>query len=182
MTTNNHSLFINNTQTLSTRVDPPAQQMLSLGRHNGWGFHILGYADLPEKPVRLEKWLIVPAHEDSSPIPVRTLERIQTIFAAGLRPQGFVVVHEAPMSLSAPQRVQQSFEWPAPAAPQPGAPTRLSSLTGLAEGLAAMLGVITTTIFPMLFLGLLALDPIVVAVMDDGCWIEIDRWLEHPLA
>ena len=31
-------------------------------------------------------------------------------------------------------------------------------------------------IFPMLFIGLLALDPIVVAVMDDASWIEIDRW------
>ncbi|BBB48043.1 hypothetical protein [Pelolinea submarina] len=179
---NTRSLFIKNTQTLSTRVDPPAQQILSLGRHNGWGFHILGYADLPEKPVRLEKWLIVPAHEDNSPIPGRTLERIQTIFAAGLRPRGFVVVHEAPMSLPAPQQAQQSFGWSAPAAPQPNAPSGLSSLTSLAEGLAAMLGVITTTIFPMLFLGLLALDPIVVAVMEDGCWVEIDRWLERPLA
>jgi ABC-type microcin C transport system permease subunit YejE len=145
---------------------------------------VLGYADLPEKPVRLEKWLIVPAHLDSSPIPTRTMQRIQSIYAAGLRPRGFVVVHEAPMALTAPRQGQPILGLPARAvqqlvAPKPlqaAMPTGSSSLSGLVKGLGTVLSSLVMVVFPMLFLGLLALDPIVVAVMDDGCWIEIDRW------
>ena len=38
----------------------------------------------------------LPAQLDSTHIPARALERVQAIYAVGLRPQGFVVVHEAP--------------------------------------------------------------------------------------
>jgi hypothetical protein len=183
MAANYHSLSTKNS-TNPSLVNRPTQQMLSLGRRNGWGFHILGYADLPEKPVHLEKWLIIPAQEDNSPIPKRTMERIQTIFAGGLRPQGFVVVHEAPRTLAEGKQPHMSLCLPASKTQQTvsqtpvesASPSGSSSLSNLMEGLGSMLSVFATTIFPMLFFGLLALDPIVVAVMDDGCWIEIDRW------
>ena len=184
MNTKNHSLLINNSQNLSNQMNPPTQKMLSLGRRSGWGFHVLGYADFPEKPVRLEKWLITPAHLDSSPIPKRTMERIRGVYASGLRPHGFVVVHEAPMALDTPKLGKPLF-LPAstikvetvPKVNPAVTPAPISSsLEGLAQGLAGVLSVFATMIFPMLFFGLLALDPIVVAVMEDGCWIEIDRW------
>src|SRR5687767_14072640 len=85
---------------LAPLVSPETQQLVSLGRARGWDFTVLGQAPLPTQPVRLSKWLIVPAEQDTSPIPARALERVQAIYAAGLRPKGFVLVHEAPMALS----------------------------------------------------------------------------------
>ena len=40
---------------------------------------------------------------------------------------------------------------------------------------SALFGTILTVI-GALFMGIAMIDPIVVAVMEDGCWVEIDRW------
>ena len=61
MQSNNRSLTTLKPNPLSTQPS----QMLSLGRRNGWGFQHLGYAELPERPVRLQDWLIVPASQDT---------------------------------------------------------------------------------------------------------------------
>ena len=103
MQSNNRSLTTLKPNPLSTQ----SGQMVSLGRRNGWGFQHLGYAELPERPVRLQDWLLVPANQDSTPVPPRTLERIKAIYLAGFRPKGFVVVHEAHKSFK-PPRPEQS--------------------------------------------------------------------------
>jgi len=79
---------------------------MELSRTRGWDWPVLGQAPLPSEPVRVGKWLLVPAQDDSSTIPARTLTRIQAIYAAGLRPRGFVLVHEAPLELTAPAGTQ----------------------------------------------------------------------------
>jgi len=177
MQSNNRSLTTLKPNPLSTQ----SAQMLSLGRRNGWGFQHLGYAELPERPVRLQGWLIVPANQDSTPVPPRTLERIKTIYHAGFRPKGFVVVHEAPKTFQAPRPEQSTTRLlSAPAVPisvsNTGSTSNVSNPSGVADGLGSIISAFATMIFPMLSIGLLALDPIVVAVMDDGSWIEIDRW------
>jgi hypothetical protein len=178
MISNNRSISNTKTGTLDNPASFQTQKVMSLGRDNGWGFNVLGKADLPDRPIHLEKWLIIPAQEDRTPVPKRTLERIRAIYAAGLNPKGFVVVHEAPRYLSAPQqenshetgtRVQYKTE-------KYDNPTGSTTLTNLVTGFAALLGVMATLVFPVMLLGLVALDPIVIAVMDDGCWVEIDRW------
>jgi hypothetical protein len=177
MQSNNRSLTTLKPNPLSTQ----SGQMLSLGRRNGWGFQHLGYAELPERPVRLQDWLLVPANQDSTPVPPRTLERIKSIYAAGYKPRGFVVVHEAPKAFQAPRPEQSATRMlPMPAVSQVisnSAPAfNASNPSGIADGLASIISAFASMIFPMLFIGLLALDPIVVAVMEDGSWIEIDRW------
>jgi hypothetical protein len=178
MTANDRSVSSPARTTLAEKTSWQTRQVLTLGRKNSWNFRVLGKAELPDRPVRLQNWLIVPAQDDSSPIPKRTMERIQAIFAAGLNPKGFVVVHEAPMALGAPMEKQSTqTEYSASAKPsQPTRTTGSSSVTSLLAGLGAVLTAIVTVIFPMLFFGLLALDPIVIAVMEDGSWVEIDRW------
>lgn len=170
MITNNRLISTSNVGTVDELASLQTQQMLNLGRHNGWGFTVLGKADLPDRPIHLEKWLIVPAYEDKTPVPKRTLERIQTIYTAGLRPQGFVVVHEAPRLLSVPAN-----QAPNPT-DQTGDPLGSSSLYSLAAGLGTVLGIMAKLVFAVTLVGLVALDPIVIAVMDDGSWVEIDRW------
>ncbi len=162
------------------------KQLMSLGDHHGWDFRLLGKAPLPDKPTRLGDWLLVPAQEDTSPIPARSIERIQAIFAAGIRPQGFVLVHEAPMLLppsTTDQRTRQITT--APTFPQQLLPegfedlirATIPVLTTLATIATSILAVTATSIIPAtLMVGALLLDPILVAVTEDGHWIEIDRW------
>jgi hypothetical protein len=88
------------TQQGSFELSGETRQFIALGRQYHWGFRILGQAPIPEEPVWLGDWLLVPAQINSSTIPERTLERIDTIFASGIRPQGFVMVHEAPKVLT----------------------------------------------------------------------------------
>ena len=177
MQTNNRSLTILKPNPLSTQ----SGQILGLGRRNGWGFQHLGYAELPDRPVRLQDWLIVPANQDATPVPPRTLERIKTIYHAGFRPKGFVVVHEAPKTFQAP-RPEQSTRRMLPTStisqsvPNADSPSSASNPGAVADSFGSFFSILTTMLFPMLFIGLLALDPIVVAVMEDNSWIEIDRW------
>lgn len=147
-----------------------AQQLLALGDFMGWRTQLIGEAPMLTEPVRLRDWLLVPAHEDSVRLPARTLRRIQTIYSQGLRPQGFVVVHEAPMQLPAPEadadkQHDKEIEW--------------KGIGKTAGTIVKVLGVLALSSF-LLPLGLVAgvvlLDPILIAVTEDGYWIEIDRW------
>jgi len=145
-----------------------AQQFLSLGDQLGWHTEVLGKAPMLVEPVRLQDWLLVPAHEDTTELPRRTIKRIQTIYMQGLRPQGFVVVHEAPMQLAAPEPATQknrTLEWEG-GGKVIGAIFKILGVVALG-GMLLPLGLLA---------GLVMLDPILVAVTQDGYWIEIDRW------
>jgi len=161
-----NQLFLKNPGDLTTRSQ--AQQLLALGDRMGWHTQVIGRAPMLKEAVRLQDWMLVPAHEDTTAIPARTMRRIHTLFSQGLRPQGFVVVHEAPMQLTAPKPIIEEkppVEW---------------------EGFGKAVGVIAKVMGVMLLgsmllpfgllAGLVMLDPILVAVTEDGYWIEIDRW------
>jgi hypothetical protein len=168
---------------------PQAQALLDLGKCNGWDSFMLGQAPLPNSPVRLGKWLLAPAEADSSHIPARTLARVQAIYSAGLRPKGFVIVHEAPLELSAPKEQATSSALRLH-------PLLASALIGLGRGVVAVapgvlkavattaavalaaVGAATLVAIPLtLLVGAAVLDPILVAVTEDGYWVEIDRWV-----
>lgn len=107
-----NQLFLKTPGDLTTRNQ--AHQFLALGDHMGWQTQVIGQAPMLKEAVRLQDWMLVPAHEDTTPLPTRTMRRIRTIYSQGLRPQGFVVVHEAPMQLMAPKPViveKSPMEW-----------------------------------------------------------------------
>jgi hypothetical protein len=164
------------TQSLARRDMPHASheagELVAMGRAHYWPFHILGRAPMLQEPVRLGDWLLIPAQDDSTTLPPRALKRIRAIFAAGIRPEGFVLVHEAPKLLKEPSapRVEPRTMSPTPYSPDATADFATSLANGIA-GLASM-------IFPVLFFVVAAAiaDPILVAVTEDGYWIEIDRW------
>lgn len=189
----NHSQTRSISNTITGRTaalfSPETRRLLTLGQKQGWDSAVLGRAPLPEEPVRLGDWLIVPALQDTSPVLARALERVQTIFAAGLRPKGFVVVHEAPMLLSPPEKDKPE-------------PLRLPLFPGinrvlvkriigglilglillvtivgvLALALAALAVVASLLVPATLVAGAVVVDPILIAVTEDGYWIEIDCW------
>ena len=156
-------------------LNNPSQGLLTLGRQRNWEFNILGQAPLPSHPIHLQEWVIVPAQQDSSPIPARTLERIQAIFEIGLRPQKFVIVHEAPKLLAAPKEVE-----PEPDISPSIMPEAKPLITGLLGAMAVavpLAAAVASMIIPAtLAVGAVLLDPILVAVTEDDTWIEIDRW------
>ena len=195
MNTYNRSISSPSSDTLVRRPGKATQELMSLGRRFGWEFVILGSALFPERPVRLDNWLVVPAQEDPTPVPVRTMERIQAIYAAGIRPKGFVVVHEAPRYLAAPpQSKTTTLLLPTPRAektipqpqPEPITPEKkpqksqatevISALGTIVKVVGMLVGSLVFFIFPAMLVGLAAIDPIVIAVMDDDSWVEIDRW------
>ena len=173
----NQGLIVRSRPTqLLTQVGPETRQILDLAEQKGWDFNLLGQAQLPKEVIQLDKWLIAPACQDSSEIPARTYKRIQTLFANGIRPKGFVVVHEAPRLLNAPKVVPQHAT-PEVFPPEIEKPKTGTNPTDAIASIlsSALLGTILTAV-GTLFLGIALIDPIVVAVMEDGCWVEIDRW------
>lgn len=164
-------------------------QALALGKRHGWDFVALGQAPLPGTALHLGHWLVVPAEEDSSPLPERTLTRIQALYAAGLRPKGFVVVHEAPRLL--PASIAEQSPANLTISTQSPAQRQLRKLLhylplALGVGVLAIIGATLLAVVLALgsafvviglFAGLVyAIDPILIAVMDDDTWLEIDRW------
>lgn len=159
-------------------VNSDAQQVLAVGDDYGWPFVVLGQAPFPTEPVRLGDWLIVPAEMDSSPIPERAVKRVQAIYAAGLRPKGFVLVHEAPLQLAAPKpkpfNVAEFVERVSPKVLDVlGKVVGTTAVVALYGALAAAFVVCP---WPFLLIGMVLVDPILIAVTEDGYWIEIDRW------
>lgn len=166
-----HSAYPQSTPVPSTE----SQGLLSLGRQRNWDFTILGQSPLPRQPIHLQDWLIVPAHQDSSHIPARALVRIQAIFAMGLRPQGFVIVHEAPKLLPAPEIVEPEIT--TVPSTTPGFKPLITGLLGAMAVAIPLAAAVASMIVPAtLAVGAVLIDPILVAVTEDDTWIEIDRW------
>ena len=165
------------------------KQLLSLGQQENWRFRVLGRAPMPKEPVRLGDWLLAPVQIDSSPIPARSLARIQAIFAAGIQPQGFVLVHEAPKLLPSPVVMDERLQkHSALVSPEQSALRWIGAAAGVFTiAIAAVLGFVMVALATMalasiillpavLVMGAVVLDPILVIVTSDNYFIEIDRW------
>ncbi len=168
-------------KSVSNAPGPETRKLMQLGKEHGWEFTLLGQAPLPATAIRLKDWLLVPVSEDSSVIPSRALERVQALYAAGLRPQGFVIAHEAPRLLPAPQST------PPQSSVGSSLVTRLRESLRLTDeareavssslyllGRVAVMAALSS--LSLVAVSALTLDPILVAVTEDGYWIEIDRW------
>lgn len=158
-----------------------AKNLMALGRKQSWAFAVLGIAPMPQEPITLSKWRIVPAHLDTSPIPQHAMERIQAIYAEGIRPEGLVVVHELANQLpaSVPDVIDGEVIY------RPGYDFTLDVNKVLDVGLKAVgaiaIAAVTAAgiVLPAMFAvgSALLFDPILIAVAD-GIWVEVDRWVE----
>jgi len=170
-------------------ASPDTRGVLQVGQQHGWPFIVLGQAPFPKESVRLGDWLVVPAHEDSSSIPSRTYERVQAIFEAGLRPKGFVMVHEAPNLLQPTRQVNSDEIRMSSLHPKHKAILKIAGytlatlgvmlavITGLAILAFAAIFIAGALLVPAALVATIAVvDPILIAVTDDEYWIEIDRW------
>jgi len=165
-----HQLTINRPSQLTK--ERQVSLFLAVANRYGWSFPVLGNAPMPNTPIRLDKWLILPATADTSPLPQSAYRKVETLFREGVRPKGFVIVHEAPMVLPAPVAVPE-VTWSAPFKPVSDGSSIMAFVETFATGLANLM----SAAVPFLLLpGLLLLDPILIAVTEDDTWIEIERW------
>lgn len=180
-TTKTHTVF-NQTK---IKIGNKAQDLVAFGRSQGWDVPVLGHAPLPSTHVLINGWMIVPAHLDNTLLPTRAQNRMDAIFAAGIRPKGWLVVHEAPKQL--PAHIEER-NVPTPntrLSPKTWQQARLALKTvgAVLGGLAVATGTIALAVAAMvaflpvvLIAGAILIDPILVAVTEDGYWVEIDRW------
>ena len=178
------------TQSLTRSVDrsrtalmPVLEQertIMDVGKTHHWPFRVLGVAPVPGKPVYYKQWLLVPIAQDQSVIPARSLERVKAIYEGGGRPKTFVLMHEAPAQLPAPKDAPKlsQLEY------------RTRQLAEHSETIGQVAGVLVAVAVPVLAVvfgtgllltlgllgGLMAVDPILIAITDVDVWIEIDRW------
>jgi len=103
---------------------------------------------------------------------------VETLFQEGIRPKGFVIVHEAPMALPTPDQVGTPLAIPEVTRPVPirrgmNEPSVIAFVETFALGLASLM----SAAVPFLLLpGLILLDPILIAITEEDTWIEIERW------
>lgn len=160
-----------------------AKDLVTFGRSLGWDFPVLWNGPMPARPSHQNNWLIVPAHLDTTPIPDHAQRKMNAILSSGIQLRGWVIIHEAPRLLTDTPKDEPLESFKIPGAWKNKAKSTLKvtgSILGtlaLAAGSVALGIAALTLLLPgVLIAGALMLDPILVAVIEDGFWVEIDRW------
>ena len=158
-------------------LGPQTKQLLTLGEENHWSTQILGQAPMLKEPLLVKNWVLMPALLDETPLPERAMERIHAVYKVGIRPQGFVIVHEDPLQIETPQTEVKPKLDSDLLKKIGGAAMGIGILTG---SIAALVGIAILGGILLAPIGLLGaavvLDPILVVVTTDNYWVEIDRW------
>ncbi len=167
----------------SPRVMPVLEQeraVMAVAEARRWPFRVLGVAPVPEVPVFYNQWWLVPVTQDTSQIPARTLERVQAIFQAGIRPKAFVIAHEAPSQIAPPPDAPKvsPFEfWARQAA---GRSLTVLKVMGTVVAVVAPILLMVLGVSALALLGLtsaILTDPCLIVVTEDNVWIQIDSWM-----
>ena len=135
-----------------------ACEAIAVGFQNHWRFRIVN-----ENSFKRD-WVI----ETLPEAPQNAQERIQTLKGAGIGITGFVVAHEAPRLLVAPQAV--------PSVDHPSKPVTASDTSNVILPIGEILLFVLGMFFQMM--PLLLLDPALIAVLDDGTWLEVMTWYQ----
>jgi len=126
-----------------------AREAISVGFQNHWRFRVVN-----ENSFKRD-WVT----EALTEAPEAAEERIQALRRAGIKINGFVVAHEAPRLLTTPIAEPTA---------EPIQHSQTSTVVfPIAEALFLVFGMFIQML-PLLFL-----DPAVIAVLDDGTWLEI---------
>ncbi len=124
-----------------------ARQAVSVGFKNHWRFRVVGEASY-KKEWRMET---IPE------APRMAQERLEALKSAGITFQSFVIAHEAPRLLKAPEFIKEKVK-----ALQPS---------------SFPIGEVLAFIFTLFFQAIL-LDPALIVVLEDGTWLEVMTWYE----
>lgn len=167
-------------QPRSVPVLAQEKQILTLGRMQHWDFRVLGVAPVPTTAIYHNDWWLVPLHEDTSVIPARALERVQALYAAGIRPKAFVIAHEAPKQIAPPREtlIVSPFAYWSKRVGEGIIQTAKVAGTVVSVVAPVVLAVLGAGLFASFALaGALVADPCLIAITDDDVWIQIDYWM-----
>lgn len=131
-----------------------AREAIAVGFQNHWRFRVV------KEDSYKRDWVV----ETIPEAPQNARERIEILKKAGIHISGFVVAHEAPRLFTAP--VAEPRVEPVRHSGTAGANFPISEILLLAFGM----------FFQML--PLILLDPALIAVLDDGTWLEVMTWYQ----
>lgn len=178
------------------QISLTTDQLLELGISRGWELLVLGQAPYPLKPVSFGDWVLVPATQDDSPLPMEARERMEVIAQAGIVARGYVIAHEVkPVAPALAPTADYDLLTPSQK------PTLSASLGGVlkvvggglgvvAVGLVAVAGAVVVAVAALaaaaavvavpLFLVAVAqgIDPKLIVVLEDGTWVQVYQWDE----
>jgi len=162
------------------------QKIVALAKIHRWGnVGIVGRGEMPYLPFFQDGFWYVPLDQDHSAIPPWVMRRVRTVIEAGVKFKGFVVKHEAPALLEAPQPKRKDWKPPEVNIPWQGigklATKTLTVAASVAKvGLAAA-GVAALLAAYTLGAALMAVDPgiIIVLTEEEGSWwVQLAAWEE----
>jgi hypothetical protein len=145
---------------LDRAANPGTAALMDFGERSHDKYRLLGKGPLLKESVYAGNCWLVPAEQERAPIPPRAQQRVAAIYQAGLRPAGFILAHEAPRTLPAP------LVEPKPQPPKAAVAWRPALAQALSWLLIGTVGALA-----------LAVDPVLIAVTEEGYWVEIDRWM-----
>lgn len=164
----------------ATELSAEGSGLLALGQERHWKFRLLGKRPPLTRPTFRQQWWLVPVEEESGAIPPRALKRVRAIYQAGLRPQAFVIAHEAPPLLQSPQKRREGSNRQVSTPSSGEVLTPIVAICGaLLRGLGLLLAMAVPALGALLGMALMAaiaVDPRLIAITSEGEWIEIDRW------
>jgi len=146
------------------------KKTLTIARRHHWWFRELDKGGVPASPLYKNEWWFTPV--DRTIIPKEAEKRIKTIELAGIKPVGFIIAHEAPKLLKAPEKTK---------APLPEIQSKeiLDTVGQVAVFMAQVIGYLALGFVWILGTALMT-DPAVIVVLEDGTWVEVVRWFELP--
>lgn len=180
---NSQTNLIRTPSPMVRRIVPVLAQeraIIALGNARQWDFRVLGVAPVPRTAVYIKEWWLVPLQEDTSAVPARALDRVRTLYDAGIRPKAFVIAHEAPKQITPPK--EMPIVTPFAYWTKRAAESAIGVLKVTATVVAAVAPVLLTVVGTSLLVGVtvagaLVADPCLIAITDDDVWIQIDYWM-----
>jgi len=167
--------------------NPQLRTVMELSDEGHWFCRIVGKGGMIDQPVFKEPMWYDKLDESDSSLPADTRQMIQAIKRRIPEAQ-FIIGHETPPLLGSgePPKPKRTFKLTIPWG-------KVAKTLAIAAGVAAApfiffqaVMILVVAIIPALFVvgalilgaSLLLFDPVVICVLPDGTWVEVDSWLD----
>lgn len=133
------------------------------------GFEVLGYGELPVKPMQIGDWWVMPAELYKGKIPVEIQQKMFSFLNSGMEVTGFLVAEDMRVIEERRKAESQKKE----------AREKVLRTAGGVALVSLALPVITLGFGVLTFLAMLwAYDPMLLAVLKDGRWVCLGEWFD----
>ncbi|MBN1536195.1 MAG: hypothetical protein JW908_05640 [Anaerolineales bacterium] len=129
-------------------------------------YEVIGKGRLPTEPMQIGDWWVVPAHVYNSTIPPEAIGKVFDLINQGVRLRGLLVADD--IRKTKPQEKNEHEN----EANQVG-----DRIFGIIAGIAGAVGMLALGMIWLLG-SVVAYDPMLIAVLEDGRWICIHSWYE----